>query len=137
LEALNSGDLELRNGIKLSSVRLVMAEPVAPATMPQAVASAPAPDVTAQAVAPQKYRSATDPTIHQKLKLVFEATCEKGDPISARDAAKIVRRQLKAARYDASNRHIERLGLDARYELLRRPTGRTRTRASKRRHRAS
>ena len=136
LDALNSGDLELRNGIKLSSVRLVMAEPVAPATPPPAVAPAPAPDVTAQAVAPQKYRSATDPTIHQKLMPVFEAACAEGDKISAREAAKRVRPQLNVDGYDASIRHIEQLGLQPQYNSVRRPPGITRS-SKRRRHRAS
>jgi hypothetical protein len=129
-----AGCIVLTDGTRVPRVRLVRAEPVAPATTPQAVATAPAPDVTAQAAAPQEYRTATDSMIHQKLMSAFEAACAKGDPISARTAAKIVRPQLNADGRDASLRKIETLGLRQQYAGLRRPSGRTR---SKRRHRAS
>jgi hypothetical protein len=131
-----AGCIVLIGGTRVPRVRLVRAEPVAPATTPQAVAPAPAPDVTAQAVAPQEYRSPADPTIHQKLMPVFEAARAEGDKISAREAAKRVRPQLNVDGYDASIRHIEQLGLQPQYKSVRRPPGATRP-SKRRRRRAS
>jgi hypothetical protein len=106
-------------------------------------AQAPTPHVIAPA--PQEYRPATPARVHGKLKTVFETAYEKGDPISARDAAGRVRPQLNADGYDMSLRQIQQLGLQPQYKSLRRPSGLTRkskrpsdrARKSKRRHCAS
>ena len=131
----SSGCIVLTDGTTVPRVRLVRAEPVAPATTPQAAAPAPAPDVTAQALAPQEYRPTTPSMVHKKLKPAFESARAKGDPISARDAAKIVGPQLNADGRYMSARQIEKLGCEPQYKGLRRPPGPTR--ASKRRRRTS